>query len=118
MQCFMADEDVAKRAKAENLTRAVISMRKAAALGKRQIFAIGNAPTALLELCTLIQNGFKPALVIGLPVGFVNVMAAKHKIQQSNIPYITNESRKGGSNVVAAACNALLYMAEGSHLNV
>lgn len=107
--CFMADEDVAKQAKELNLTRASVSMKRAAQIQKPVVFAIGNAPTALVELCSLMQNGFKPVAVIGVPVGFVNVVPAKEMIMASGVPYIVNEGRKGGSTVAAAICNAILY---------
>ena len=107
--CFMADEDVAKQAKELNLTRASVSMKKAAKIQKPVVFAIGNAPTALVELCSLMQEGFKPVAVIGVPVGFVNVVPAKEMIMASGVPYIVNEGRKGGSTVAAAICNAILY---------
>lgn len=110
--CFMADEDVANRAKEQNSTRACISMEKAAELEKPLIFAIGNAPTALIKLDDLIKNNkIKPALIIGVPVGFVNVVESKELIMKSGIPYIVARGRKGGSNVAAAIVNALLYMA-------
>lgn len=107
--CFMANEEVAKEAKEQNLTRAAVSMKKASQLQKPVIFAIGNAPTALVELCSLMESGFKPVAVIGVPVGFVNVVAAKEMIMASGVPYIVNEGRKGGSTVTAAICNAILY---------
>lgn len=107
--CFMADEDVAKQAKELNLTRASVSMKKTAQIQKPVVFAIGNAPTALVELCSLMQDGFKPVAVIGVPVGFVNVVPAKEMIMASGVPYIVNEGRKGGSTVAAAICNAILY---------
>lgn len=107
--CFMADEDVAKQAKELNLTRASVSMKRAAQIQKPVVFAIGNAPTALVELCSLMQDGFKPVAVIGVPVGFVNVVPAKELIMASGVPYIVNEGRKGGSTVAAAICNAILY---------
>ena len=108
-RCFMADEDVAKEAKELNLTRAALSMRKASQIQKPLIFAIGNAPTALVELCSLMEKGFRPVAVIGVPVGFVNVVAAKEMIMASGFPYIVNEGRKGGSTVAVAICNAILY---------
>lgn len=111
--CFMASEDVAKEAKEQNLTRAAVSMKKAAQLEKPLIFAIGNAPTALVELCSLIESGFKPVAIIGVPVGFVNVVAAKEMIMESGVPYIVSEGRKGGSGVAAAICNAILYDVAG-----
>ena len=109
--CFMSDEDVAIEAKELGTTRATASMNKAARLDKDVIFAIGNAPTALVRLYELInEHKIKPKLIIGVPVGFVNVVASKELIMQTDIPYIIAEGRKGGSNVAAAICNALLYM--------
>lgn len=110
VHCFMADEDVARIAKERKVTRATVSMEKAAGIQKPVIFAVGNAPTALIQLYEMIQSGtFKPAFIIGVPVGFVNVEAAKELILQTDIPYIVNRGRKGGSNVAAAICNAILY---------
>lgn len=110
VHCFMSDEDVALQAKEEGLTRAVISMRKAAKLNKPCIFAIGNAPTALIELKRLIdEKVINPILVIGVPVGFVNVIESKELIIEADVPYIVAMGRKGGSNVAAAICNALIY---------
>ena len=108
--CFMADEDVARIAKERKVTRATVSMEKASGIQKPVIFAVGNAPTALIQLYEMIQSGtFRPAFIIGVPVGFVNVEAAKELILQTDIPYIVNRGRKGGSNVAAAICNAILY---------
>lgn len=108
--CFMADEDVAKLAKERGVTRAAVSMEKAAVIGKPVIFAIGNAPTALIRLYEMMQESrWRPAFVIGVPVGFVNVVAAKELMMETEVPYIINRGRKGGSNVAAAICNALLY---------
>ena len=108
--CFMADEEVAKIAKERGVTRATVSMEKASQIQKPVIFAIGNAPTALIELYQMIQSGsYRPAFIIGVPVGFVNVEAAKELILKTDIPYIINRGRKGGSNVAAAICNALIY---------
>ncbi len=110
--CFMSDEDVAKEAKERGITRASVSMEKAAGLKKELIFAIGNAPTALIKLEELIRtNKIKPALIIGVPVGFVNVVESKELIMKTEIPYIVARGRKGGSNVAAAIVNALLYIA-------
>ncbi|MBQ7615807.1 MAG: precorrin-8X methylmutase [Butyrivibrio sp.] len=110
VHCFMADEDVAKEAKERGLTRAAVSMERAAAIHKPKIFAIGNAPTALIALREMTdKNIFKPDFVIGVPVGFVNVEAAKELIIETDIPCIVNRGRKGGSNVAAAICNALIY---------
>ena len=113
--CFMADEDVALQAKEQGTTRAVASMEKAARLyglqGRPLIFAVGNAPTALVRIYELIEEGLAaPALVIGVPVGFVNVVQSKELILTlEDTPYIVAGGRKGGSNVAAAICNALLY---------
>lgn len=108
--CFMAEEEVAKIAKERGVTRAAVSMEKAAQIEKPVIFTIGNAPTALIELYEMIQSGkYRPAFIIGVPVGFVNVEAAKDLILKTDVPYIINRGRKGGSNVAAAICNALLY---------
>lgn len=108
--CFMADEEVAKEAKERRVTRAVISMEHAAKLDKPVVFAVGNAPTALIRLYELISDGiYRPAFIIGVPVGFVNVEVAKEMILHTDVPCIVNWGRKGGSNVAAAICNALLY---------
>lgn len=110
VHCFMSDEDVAKAAKEQGTTRAVASMDKALSLQKPLIFAIGNAPTALIRLYEHIQEGrIRPELVIGVPVGFVNVVYAKELIMQADVPFIVARGRKGGSNVAAAIVNALLY---------
>ena len=114
--CFMADPDVAEAAKREGTTRAVASMRKAAALSRETerplILAVGHAPTALVEICSLMDAGeLSPALVIGVPVGFVNVVAAKELLLERDVPSIVAKGRKGGSNIAAAICNAILYMA-------
>ena len=108
--CFMADEDVAVEAKDRGVTRATVSMERAAGLGREVIFAIGNAPTALVRLYEMMEEGiFVPAFVIGVPVGFVNVVWAKELFIRSDVPYIINRGRKGGSNIAAAICNAVLY---------
>ncbi len=109
--CFMADGDVAETAKIKGLTRAAVSVDKAAEIREPVIFAAGNAPTALIRLNEHIKNNsFIPELVIGCPVGFVNVIQSKEIIMQSGVPYIVAKGRKGGSNVAAAICNALMYM--------
>ena len=122
--CFMSDEDVAEAAKRDGTTRAAASMDKAAAMYRaaqeqktgictdRLIFAIGNAPTALVRLYELIKEGaLKPELIIGAPVGFVNVVQSKELILGlEDTPYIVARGRKGGSNIAACICNALLYM--------
>ncbi|MDE7415876.1 MAG: precorrin-8X methylmutase [Lachnospiraceae bacterium] len=108
--CFMADEDTRLLAKQRNVTRAAVSMEKAAKIEKPVVFAIGNAPTALIKLYEMMgKMDWKPAFIIGVPVGFVNVEAAKELILKTNIPYIINRGRKGGSNIAAAICNAVLY---------
>ena len=108
--CFMSDEDVAKEAQERGCTRAAICMERGAALGKEVIFAVGNAPTALIRLYELIQEGkVNPALIIGAPVGFVNVVEAKELIMTAGVPYIVPRGRKGGSNIAATICNAMLY---------
>lgn len=108
--CFMSDEDVAAKAKEKGSTRATVSMDKAAELDRPLIFAIGNAPTALIRLYELITEGkLRPELIIGVPVGFVNVVQSKELIMQTDVPYIVARGRKGGSNIAACICNALLY---------
>lgn len=110
VHCFMSDSDVAAAAKKNGATRAYASMDKAAELKKPLIFAIGNAPTALARLYELIQSGIlKPAAIIAVPVGFVNVVQAKELIMTAGVPCIAARGRKGGSNVAAAICNALIY---------
>ncbi len=111
VHCFMADGDVAAAARERQTTRACASMEKAAKLGLNGIYAIGNAPTALIRLYELIREGrVRPRLVIGVPVGFVNVVQAKELILTAEVPCIVARGRKGGSNVAAAICNSLLYM--------
>lgn len=113
-ECFMADSDIAAAAEKNGTTRAAASVDKAAALGKPVIYAAGNAPTALVRLCDHIKaRTFVPRLVIGVPVGFVNVVQSKEMLIESGEPCIVARGRKGGSNVAAAICNALLYMADG-----
>lgn len=108
--CYMADEDVAAEAKDRGITRAAVSMEKASKLDKDVIFAIGNAPTALIRLHEMMEEGiYTPKFVIGVPVGFVNVVASKELFLDSDVPYIINRGRKGGSNISAAICNAVLY---------
>lgn len=110
VHCFMADEDVAAQARRRGVTRAYVSMEKAAGLKMPLIFAIGNAPTALVRLYELIkEQEYLPAFIIGVPVGFVNVVESKELIMQTGVPYIVNRGRKGGSNLAAAICNAILY---------
>ncbi|MDD4377271.1 MAG: precorrin-8X methylmutase [Eubacteriales bacterium] len=108
--CFIGDEDVAKEAKDRGVTRSLVSMEKASRLGKPLIFAIGNAPTALFSICHLVESGkLDPCGVIGVPVGFVNVVESKEKLIKLGIPCIVARGRKGGSNIAAAICNAILY---------
>lgn len=115
VHCFISDEDVAAEAKRCGITRASVCVDKAAALGRPLIYVVGNAPTALIRLYEKIQEGsFRPELIIGVPVGFVNVVQSKELIMQTDVPYIVARGRKGGSNVAAAICNALLYQLDGS----
>lgn len=110
VHCFISDEDVAKEAKERGVTRAIVSMEKACTLDKPVIFAIGNAPTALLKVKELIEQGkVNPVAVIGVPVGFVNVVESKEQIIDSGVDCIVARGRKGGSNIAAAICNALIY---------
>lgn len=110
VHCFMSDPGVAEEAKERGITRAIVSMERAAKLPKPCIFAIGNAPTALISLHEQMAAGIlHPALIIGVPVGFVNVIESKELILHSEVPHIVARGRKGGSNVAAAICNALLY---------
>ena len=113
--CFMSDPDVAAEAKARGETRATVSMERAAALEGPVILAVGNAPTALVRACQLMDEGrLSPALVIGVPVGFVNVVESKELLLTMDVPHIVARGRKGGSNVAAAICNALLYQASNN----
>ena len=110
VHCYLADETVAKLARERGTTRAAVSMEIAAKIQKPVIFAVGNAPTALIQIYEMMQGSdWRPAFVIGVPVGFVNVEAAKELILQTDVPFIINRGRKGGSNVAAAICNALIY---------
>ena len=113
VHCYMADEDVAKEAKERELTRAYVSMERAMKIPKPVIFVVGNAPTALISLMEAAsKNGYRPAFIIGVPVGFVNVEAAKELVLESDLDYIVNKGRKGGSNVAAAIFNAVLYQCD------
>ncbi len=117
VRCFMGDDDVAAAARANGTTRAVAAVEKALALQGPVIFAVGNAPTALIRICEAVADGsLRPALVIGVPVGFVNVVQSKELLLTLPVPHIVNRGRKGGSNVAAAICNALLYRAAGRTL--
>lgn len=109
-RCFIGDADVAEEAKARGVTRSLVSMEKAARLNRPLIFAIGNAPTALMSICELVREGrLKPEMVVGVPVGFVNVVEAKEELMRTVPDYIVARGRKGGSNVAAAIVNAALY---------
>ena len=117
--CFISDDDVAEKAGQNGITRACAAIDKSMNVGRPVIFAIGNAPTALMRICELKEAGkCSPELVIGVPVGFVNVVEAKEMLMRSGIPFITAQGRKGGSNVAAAICNALLRMAVDEEINV
>lgn len=115
--CYMADPAVAAKAKADGTTRAVAAMHKAALEHPQAILAVGNAPTALFAIAELIEGGLRPALVIAVPVGFVNVVESKERLlavcEKYGVPCIAAMGRKGGSNVAAAVCNALIYSAAG-----
>lgn len=111
--CFIGDEDVAQEAKARGVTRSLVSMEKAAELDRPVIFAIGNAPTALFSICDLVKAGKpRPAAVIGVPVGFVNVVESKEQVIKLGVPAIVARGRKGGSNIAAAIVNAIQYKIE------
>ncbi len=113
VRCFMDTPDIARKAKDLGVTRAALCMDQAVTDSHCRIYVIGNAPTALIRLCELIDQGkVQPELVIGVPVGFVNVVEAKELLQRKPVPYIIAMGRKGGSNVAAAIVNALLYMAK------
>lgn len=107
---FISREDVAREAAGRGITRSAVCMERAAALGRPVIVAVGNAPTALIRVREMIEEGsFRPELIIGVPVGFVNVVESKEMILQTEVPHIVAKGRKGGSNIAAAICNALLY---------
>lgn len=111
---FISDEDVAAEAQRRGETRSAVAMEKAARLNRPTIFAIGNAPTALIRLAELMQNdGFLPGVIIAVPVGFVNVVQAKELILSTDVPSIVARGRKGGSAVAAAIVNALMYQITG-----
>ena len=108
--CFIGDDDVAEEARERGVTRSLVSMEKAARLDRPVVFAVGNAPTALLSIYDLVKaEKLKPAAVIGVPVGFVNVVESKEKIIQLGVPAIVARGRKGGSNIAAAIVNAIQY---------
>ena len=109
--CFMADESVAEEAAERGITRAAVSMERAMTLPGNVIFVVGNAPTALITLREFYDSGkYEPAFVVGVPVGFVNVVASKEMILDSGMCHIVNAGRKGGSTVAAAIVNAVFYM--------
>ncbi len=113
--CFISDEDVAEEARERGVTRAAVSAERAAKLSGPVILAVGNAPTALVRACELMEEGsLKPALVIGVPVGSVNVVESKELLLGMPGEHIVARGRKGGSNIAAAICNALLYMASNN----
>ena len=110
VKCFISDRDVSKEAKERGVTRAMVSMEKACGVEKELILAVGNAPTALIWIDKLVKEGLmRPAAIIGVPVGFVNVIEAKELILKSDVPYIVSKGNKGGSNIAAAIVNALIY---------
>ncbi|MBO5544086.1 MAG: precorrin-8X methylmutase [Oscillospiraceae bacterium] len=115
--CYMAEDEVAREAKARGVTRAAVSMEHAAGEHPRAVFAIGNAPTALFTLAEAIERGLRPALIIAVPVGFVHVEESKTRILaacgEAEVPCIAAMGRKGGSSIAAAVCNCLLYAAAG-----
>ncbi len=113
VRTFIGDEDVAAEARERGITRSAVSMERACGLSGPLVFAIGNAPTALVRLCELVEEGAMrpPELVVGVPVGFVNVVESKELVLRSNLPAIVARGRKGGSTVAVAICNALLYLA-------
>ena len=113
VESYISDDDVIDEARAKNLTRAIISMQKAKSLGKLDgsVIAIGNAPTALIEIVRLIkEEGVKPALVIGVPVGFVKAVESKEQVLSLDTPYIVSEGRKGGTTIAVSIIHALLLL--------
>ena len=114
---YISDPDVAAEAKERGLTRSAVCMERAAALGEPLIYAVGNAPTALVRLYEMLLAGEMPvtrALIVGVPVGFVNVVESKELICELDVPHIVARGRKGGSNVAASIVNALLYLASNN----
>ncbi|SFJ22019.1 precorrin-8X methylmutase [Thermoflavimicrobium dichotomicum] len=110
---YISDPDVVEEAKRLGTTRAIVSMRKAVREAEGGIFAIGNAPTALLELIRLVREGVaKPGLIVGVPVGFVSAAESKEELTKLDVPFITNRGRKGGSPAAVAIVNALFLLAE------
>ncbi len=112
VECLIGDSTVAQVARESGCTRAMAAVDAAVPLMKGGIYVIGNAPTALLRVIELIRSGeAQPALVVGLPVGFVNAAESKSELEKMEVPHITNAGRKGGSNVAASVVNALAIMA-------
>ncbi|MBF0228255.1 MAG: precorrin-8X methylmutase [Desulfamplus sp.] len=112
VKCFIADKDVSEQAKKDGITRAVAAVDKSTEIINNGIYVVGNAPTALLRIIELLRDGvIKPALIIGLPVGFVNASESKEALIKLDYPYISNIGRKGGSNVAASVVNAMAIMA-------
>jgi precorrin-8X/cobalt-precorrin-8 methylmutase len=112
VQCLMASDQIARQAAEAGTTRALAAVDAVADRLENSIYVVGNAPTALLRLIEHIRKGTAgPALVVGLPVGFVNAAESKEELLRLDVPYITNVGRKGGSNVAAAVVNALIIMA-------
>ena len=110
VRCFISDDGVIAEARSRNCTRATVSMERAANVKGPLIIAVGNAPTALIALYDIIKEGrIKPGLIIGVPVGFVNVVESKEMIMELGVPYIVARGRKGGSNIAATICNAMMY---------
>lgn len=112
VHCLIGDADVAESARRGNVTRARAAVDKAAGKWGDAVYVVGNAPTALIRIHELIRTGaLRPSLVVGAPVGFVNVVESKELLLRTDVPHIVARGRKGGSNVAAAIVNALLYMA-------
>ncbi len=112
VKCLVAEEETRRLALEEGLTRSIVNIRRAAGQYPEAIYAIGNAPTALYELLRLAEEGeAKPALVIGVPVGFVEAAESKEELLKSGLPYIAVRGRKGGSTVAVAIINALMRLA-------
>lgn len=115
VHCYISDDDVVAEAKARGCTRATVSMERGAEVAREKplVYAVGNAPTALVRICELVDDGLRPAMVIGAPVGFVNVVEAKEMLIETldrhGIPYIVPRGRKGGSNIAATICNSMIY---------
>ena len=115
VHCYISDDDVVAEAKARGCTRATVSMERGAEVAREKplVYAVGNAPTALVRICELVEDGLRPAMVIGAPVGFVNVVEAKEMLIETldrhGIPYIVPRGRKGGSNIAATICNSMIY---------